>query len=109
MQLFKKKHFFGWANFRFLIKEFVKMLSGEESFFSQKRFQQFTAFMILSWGCVYYLLQHAQEMKATDFLVWSSIPGAVAGYALYHVQKQKKTDQQTDKPKYGNKRPQLYR
>lgn len=95
MQLLKRKYFFGWTNLKWFFQEFGKMLSGEESFFSQKRFQQFTAFAVLMWGCAYYLTKHVVAMPATDFLIWASIPASVASYTLYHVQKQKKTDQQT--------------
>lgn len=46
--------------------ELIKTLSNEPSYFSKKRIESFTAFVIGQIGMVYYLIEHIQTMTSTD-------------------------------------------
>ena len=85
----KRKYFFGWSNIKWLIKELIKIGSDEPSFFSQKRIQQLIAFGVVIWGVIYWLVQKHETMGTSDFVLWAAVPVSIAGYALYHVQKEK--------------------
>jgi len=89
-KLLNKKWFFGWGNLKWIIQEIGKVMSGEPSFFSQKRVQQLLAFVIMEWGCIYWLIQKHAVMDTTDFCMWAAVNASITGYTLYHVQKEKK-------------------
>ena len=84
-----KKYFFGWTNFKFLITEFVKMYSNQDSFFSKKRFESGVAFVIMQWGMVYYLIHSMEKMTSSDLLIWAGIDAVICGYTLNQIQKEK--------------------
>ncbi len=77
-----KKWLLGWHNFRWIIKELVKIGSNKPSFFSKKRVESGFAFMVLIWGCIFWLLNKYEIMTTTDFLIWSTIPATIAGYIV---------------------------
>jgi hypothetical protein len=85
-----KKYLFGWSNISFIIKEFVKMYSGGNSFFSKKRIESGIAFIILQWGMIYYLVHKLNVIGMTDFVMWAGIQVAIVGYTLNVIQAQKK-------------------
>jgi hypothetical protein len=77
-----KKWFLGWENIKWVIIELGKVGSNKPSFFSKKRIESGIAFMVLIWGCVFWLIQKYDIMTTTDFLVWSTIPATIAGYII---------------------------
>jgi hypothetical protein len=85
-----KKYLFGWSNISFLIKEFVKMYSGGNSFFSKKRIESGIAFIVLQWGAIYYLVHKLDTITMSDFLLWSGVQLAIVGYTMNMIQAQKK-------------------
>ncbi len=87
----KKNYFFGWNNWKRLIKELLKVGSNQSGFFSQKRIHQGIAFGVLQWGCIYWLLKKHDVMSTTDFLIWAGIEMAICGYVIHQIQKEKFT------------------
>lgn len=83
-------YFFGWTNIKRLIKELVKIYSHEPSFFSKKRIESGTAFIILQWAMVYYLIEKISILPMTDFLIWAGVELAICGYTLNKIQEEKK-------------------
>lgn len=93
-----KKYFFGWANIKFIIVEFIKVGSNKPSFFSKKRLESGIAFGVLIWGCVFWLIKKYTIMSTSDFILWSAVPAVIAGYTLSMIEKAKldKKDENTE-------------
>lgn len=87
-----KKFFFGWTNIKWVIKEAVKMYSAKPSFFSKKRIESGIAFVIAQAGMIYFLLQNHTRFSMTDFIAWAAVEFLVAGYMVYQIQREKKTE-----------------
>lgn len=96
----KDKWFFGWANIKWLVKEFIKIYSNEDSYFSKKRIESGVAFAVGQWGMIFFLLQKYTVMSGTDFGIWAGIEFAIAGYVLNQIQKEKR-DTQDDNSQTG--------
>lgn len=88
--------FFGWNNFKWLIKELVKIYSDAPSYFSKKRLESSIAFTIAQWGMVIFLLQNYSNMSISEFLLWASAEFAIAGYYVNEIQREKKTIKNKD-------------
>jgi len=84
-----RKLFFGWKNCKRLIKEFLYIYSSKPSFFSKKRIESGTAFLIAQLGMIYYFITHVHTMDITDLLLWASAEFAIAGYVVSQIQKEK--------------------
>lgn len=82
--------FFGWNNIKFVIRELIKMYSGEPSFFSKKRIESGIAFIVMEYGMVHYLVINIHKMTMQDLFIWASINGAICGYQLSKIQSEKK-------------------
>lgn len=87
---FPKKYFFGWTNIKWFIAEFIKIGSNGNSFFSKKRIESGIAFGVVIWGCVFWLLKKYTTMTTSDFIMWSTIPIAIAGYTVAMIERAKK-------------------
>jgi hypothetical protein len=85
------KYFFGWNNFKWLVRELIKMYSAEKSFFSKKRIESGIAFAIGQWGMVFYLLEKHSSLSMSEVLFWTATEFAIAGYMLNQIQKEKVT------------------
>ncbi len=94
-----KTYFFGWTNIKWLLRELLKMLSGQPSFFSKKRFESMTAFGILMWGCIFWLLKKYEVMNTSDFLLWSGVLALICGYTISMIEKAKKPTKNDELPK----------
>jgi len=92
----KKKLFFGWTNTKWFIKELIKTLSNEESYFSQKRIQTFVAFMSAEIGLNAYLFHNHNTLGMGDVLLWASLQFTIAGYVLSQTQKEKKAENENE-------------
>ena len=95
----KRKHFFGWTNLRWLIKEFIKIYSGEKSYFSKKRVESGVAFIIGQIGMIFFLFKKYESLSMSDFIMWATLEFAIAGYLVNQIQKEKKInslDTETD-------------
>jgi len=84
------KAFFGWANFKKVATELVKMYSGETSYFSKKRIESGIAFIVLQWGMIHWMVINVAKITAQDLFVWSAIEGAICGYMISKIQSEKK-------------------
>lgn len=82
--------FFGWNNFKWVVKELIKMYSNIPSFFSYKRFQTGVAFLTFQIGARYALYNHVHSIS--DFLLWASAELLICGYTLNQTQKEKKEE-----------------
>ena len=87
-----KKYFFGWTNIKFGITEIIKMFSEGKSFFSKKRIESSIAFTIAQFGMVWYLIKHIDTMSTEEIVFWAATEFTIAGYMVYHIQKQKKNE-----------------
>ena len=85
MDKFKEKLYF-------ILKEFVKIYSGQTSFFSKKRIESGIGFVIAEWGMIYFLIQKIDNMDIFDFSMWASIQFFIAGYIIREIQKEKQTE-----------------
>ena len=82
--------FFGWENFKWILRELLKVGSNQPSFFSKKRVESGTAFGILQFGMLEilaYLL--SKETAMSDFVMWAGIEAFICGYALNKIQSEK--------------------
>lgn len=84
--------FFGWENFKWLIREFSKIYSDEPSFFSKKRFESSVGFVIGQAGMIMYLWHNYQVITMSEFLLWAGAEFLIAGYYVNQIQKEKKTN-----------------
>lgn len=92
----KKKYFFGWTNIKWLITELVNMYSGKSSYFSKKRIESGVAFIVAQWGMIFFLLEKHQDLTMTDLIMWAGVEFAISGYMVHQIQKEKKTEENTD-------------
>lgn len=97
----EKKYFFGWTNIKFVIKELLKTLTSEKSFFAKKRIESAIAFTIGQAGMIAYLIMAMQgDMSTWDIMGWATIEFGIAGYILNQIQKEKK-----ELPKINDEEP----
>ena len=94
----KLKKWFESTRVYWFIFELIKTLSNEPSYFSKKRIESFSAFVIGQIGMVYYLFAHILTMNSTDIGVWAGIEFLIAGYTVNQIQKEKKDANNTDEP-----------
>jgi len=80
---------FTWNNFKWAVKELIKMYSNQPSFFSYKRFQTGVAFFIFTQGAMYALKEYVNDISG--FLLWCTPVLLVCGYTLNTIQKEKLT------------------
>lgn len=91
-----KKYFFGWSNIKWYLTEINKIYSTKPSFFSKKRIESGIAFIIAQWGMIFYLLEKHSVLTMTDFLMWAGVEFAISGYIIYQIQKEKKSDSESN-------------
>lgn len=85
----KKKYFFGWANIKWVVTEFMKIYSSQDSYFSKKRIESGVAFLIAQWGMVFFILEKHSTLTMGEFLLWAAAEFAVSGYIINKIQKEK--------------------
>lgn len=88
----KTKYFFGWENWKWLIKELVHIYTNKSSFFSKKRIESSIAFIIGQVGMLWFLYEHIPQLTISDIILWSGVEFAMAGYIVNQIQKEKKTE-----------------
>jgi len=91
-----KKYFFGWGNIKKVITEIIKIYSNKRSFFSKKRIESGIAFIIAQWGMVFYLLKKYPDLTMMDISMWAAIEFGISGYIIYQIQKEKKTNDNSE-------------
>jgi len=87
-----KKYFFGWGNIKKVITEIIRIYSNKRSFFSKKRIESGIAFIIAQWGMIFYLLKKYPDLTMVDISMWAAIEFGISGYIIYQIQKEKKSD-----------------
>lgn len=92
------KLLFGYQNFKWLVTEFVKMYSAQDSFFSKKRIESGIGFILLEWGMIYYLKLKIDNIDMTDMLMWAGVQGTICGYMINAIQKEKKPEAPKTEP-----------
>lgn len=88
----KNNYFFGLKNIKWVIKEFGKLYSVEESYFSKKRVESGVSFVVGQWGMIYFLIENINELSTSDMVLWSGVEFAIAGYMIREIQKEKKVE-----------------
>jgi hypothetical protein len=71
---------FTWNNFKFLVKELIKLGSKKESYFDQQEVNEITAFissMLMLWTWFFY---HISNMELTEILGVTAVLFGIAGY-----------------------------
>jgi hypothetical protein len=91
-----KKYFFGWGNIKKVITEIIKIYTNKRSFFSKKRIESGIAFIIAQWGMVFYLLKKYPDLTMMDISMWAAIEFGISGYIIYQIQKEKKTNDNSE-------------
>lgn len=84
------KTFIGYSNFKWLVKEVIKMYSGEKSYFSKKRIESGIAFIVMQWGMIHWMVLNVEKISASDLAIWASIEGVICGYMITKIQSEKK-------------------
>jgi len=84
-----KDGFFGWNNFKFVLKEIVNIYSNKDSYFSKKRIESGIAFIIMQFGMVMYFMKKYDGMDVYDLVIWASVEGIICGYTINKIQKEK--------------------
>ncbi len=83
-----------WKRMTWAIKEFVKMYSANTaSWFSKKRFEGGSSYMILQCGMVFWLTKCS---TVEDFSAWAIIEAGFSGYTVSQIQKEKKMNIDND-------------
>ncbi len=93
-----KKWFFGWANIKWVIKEFIAMYSNEYSYFSKKRFESSIAFLSAMFLIIGHAIYNKNTITNSEILADAVLLFAIAGYTVNHIQKEKKEMPQTNTP-----------
>ncbi len=86
----KKKYFFGWTNFKWLVNQVRNLYSDKSSYFSKKRVESSIAFLVGQWGMIYFLINNVDSMGTNEIISWSAIEFVMAGYTVAQIQKEKK-------------------
>ena len=81
--------------------EIIKMYSGQDSFFSKKRFESGIAFIIAQFGMIFFLIKKIDVMDVYELSIWAGMEFLIAGYTVNQIQKEKKTTKQDND--VGNK------
>ena len=75
---------------KYYIKELIKIYSNEPSFFSKKRIESGTAYIIGQLGMIFFLIHKYSSLSMGEFLLWSAMEFAIAGYVMNKIQEEKK-------------------
>ena len=71
----------------------------KKSYFSKKRIESGVAFIIAQWGMIFFLLEKHSTLSMGEFLLWSTVAFAVAGWMVSKIQKEKSTNtDETENP-----------
>jgi hypothetical protein len=84
-----KDMFFGWNNFKWLVREIRNIYSNEKSYFSKKRIESGISFLIAQFGMIFFLIEKHKDLSMGELLLWASTEFAVSGYLLNQIQKEK--------------------
>lgn len=82
-----------WQKFKWLVWEFVKVASGEPSFFSKKRLESGLAFMLFYFAEIIWLTYKShfatERLTNSEFIANMVIVLLVAGYNVKKIQEEK--------------------
>ena len=82
--------FFGWANIKKLILEWLNTFSNKDSRFSSKRITQFTFGAVAVSLTIFVIIYNRDKFTATDDVMVISPLFIYGGYTLNQTQKEKK-------------------
>jgi hypothetical protein len=78
------------------IKEVLKCLSNEPSFYSMKRIMTAVSFAVGIWGMIHWLLvqllKDTCNISASDMAIWSGVLFGLGGFTVTQILKEKKDD-----------------
>lgn len=99
-----KKKFFGWTNFKWLMKEFVAMYSNKDSYFSKKRFESSIAFLTATSIIIWHVYYTRDKITNSEILADATLLFIIAGYTVKQIQSEKTitlppTEKPVEKPK----------
>lgn len=81
-----------WYNIIWFFKELINLWSDKPSYFSKKRVESSTAFIIAQIGMIWFLISHIKKMDVYELAAWASIEFLIAGYTISQIQKEKKSN-----------------
>lgn len=76
-------------NVCWVFKEFIKIFSNKDSFFSKKRIESGLAFLIMQIGMILYFIKNVNTMDIYDLSLWACIEGVISGYTMNVIQREK--------------------
>jgi len=82
--------FFGWDNIKWIIREFMKMYSNQDSYFSKKRFESSIAFISAVGVILCFIWTHRHTIENSELLADAALLFGIAGYTVNAIQKEKK-------------------
>lgn len=74
---------------KYYIKELIKIYSNEKSFFSKKRIESGSAFVIAQIGMIVYFANRLPTISISDFCALIIIEFGIAGYLINKTEKNK--------------------
>lgn len=80
-----------WGNIKWLLKELIKVVSSEKSFFSQKRIQQMIAFTSGEVALLSFFFYNIAILTAWEAIGIASLFFTLAGYVLTKTEKAKES------------------
>lgn len=90
------KCLFGYSNFKWLIKELLKMYSNQPSFFSRKRVNEGIAFYSAIGIDLCYVYIHRWDLSSAECLFHVMTLLGIAGYHLKEIAKEKNAQNQAE-------------
>ena len=86
----KKTYFFGWTNFKWLVREVNNIYSeSNQSFYSKKRIESGVAFLIAQWGLIHWLILNVGKISVSEITLWAAVDLAISGYIVNKIEKGK--------------------
>ena len=90
------KLFFGWNNIKWFLREILKVYSSKDSYFSKKRIESSTAFILSQIAMIFYFIENYKILTVSEFLLLVSAEFAIAGYYVTQIQIEKKRNKNKD-------------
>lgn len=84
------RYLFGWTNIKWFIKEVVKTMSDQSTYFSKKRVQEWILFITAWVTSLVWFVYHFKGMDIGTLLAYTGTLFVYAGYQTIQIQREKK-------------------
>ena len=79
-----------YKHLRWFLKEFLKMYSAHDSFFSKKRIESGIAFIVAECGAIFWLERKYDVMTTSEFIMWLGPQLVIAGWMVQKIENGKR-------------------